>query len=204
MPNLITTLSKEDHAIDAFRTSCGQPVQFVDIVIRDAEGNPLPRGQVGEVTVRSSYALERYHDDPLRTAEAYLGEFLRTGDIGYLDESDHLFLVDRAKDMIVSGGFNVYSTEVENVMQQCDGVRQVAVIGVPDDQWGEAVTAFVIPDDATFDEAAALKHCREHLARYKVPKTVRIVDEIPLTAYGKPDKKALRAKFWGSASRQVN
>lgn len=204
VPNLITTLSKADHHIDKFQTSCGQPVQFVDIAIRDDAGTELPIGEVGEVTVRSSYSLECYHADPERTAESYVGEFLRTGDVGYLDETGHLFLVDRAKDMIISGGFNVYSTEVENVIQQYDPVQQVVVIGVPDDDWGEAVTAFVIPKDGSFEVEQVIAHCRDKLARYKVPKRVELVTEIPLTAYGKPDKKALRARFWSDAGRQIN
>jgi fatty-acyl-CoA synthase/long-chain acyl-CoA synthetase len=204
VPNLITTLSKDDHLEEKYRTSCGQAVQFVDIAVRDAEGNRLPFGQVGEVTVRSSYSLERYHEDPARTAEAHIGDHLRTGDVGYLDETGHLYLVDRAKDMIISGGFNVYSTEVENVIQQYDRVQQVAVIGIPDDEWGEAVTAFVIPKGDDFEISRALDQCRDKLARYKVPKTIRLVQEIPLTAYGKPDKKALRAQFWGHQERQVN
>ena len=204
VPNLITTLSKSDHQIDTFQTSCGQPVQFVDIAIRDAEGEELPAGEVGEVTVRSIYSLEYYHADPERTDETYIGEYLRTGDVGYLSNSGHLFLVDRAKDMIISGGFNVYSTEVENVIQQYDPVQQVVVIGVPDDDWGEAVTAFVIPRDNSFNVDEVLAHCRDKLARYKVPKRVELVAEIPLTAYGKPDKKALRAQFWSNSGRQIN
>lgn len=204
VPNLITTLSKRDHLIEDFRTSCGQAVPFVDIVIRDSEGAALATGEVGEVTVRSNYSLECYHDDLVRTAEAYVGEYLKTGDVGYLDATGHLYLVDRAKDMIISGGFNVYSTEVENVMQQYDRVQQVAVIGVPDDQWGEAVTAFVIPKDDAFDPFVALEHCRHSLSRYKVPKSIRIVEAIPLTPYGKPDKKALRSQYWGTSDRQIN
>ena len=204
VPNLITTLSKDDHLIDNYRTSCGQAVNFVDLVIRDDSGHPLPVGEVGEVSVRSNYSLLCYHDDPTRTSEAYIGDYVMTGDVGYLDDTGHLYLVDRAKDMIISGGFNVYSTEVENVIQQYDRVQQVAVIGIPDDDWGEAVTAFVIPKDDQFDAAIALQQCRDSLARYKVPKAIRVVEQIPLTPYGKPDKKALRSQFWADGARQVN
>lgn len=204
VPNLITTLSKEDHLVEEYRMSCGQPVLFGDVVIRDEAGNPKGSGEVGEVTVRSYYGLERYHDDPERTEEAFVGDYLRTGDVGYLGDTGHLYLVDRAKDMIISGGFNVYSTEVENVLVQHGSVQQAVVIGVPDDEWGEAVTAFVMTNDSSFDVDLALQHCRQHLARYKVPKAIHVTDAIPLTAYGKPDKKSLRARYWSDSGRQIH
>ena len=205
IPNLVTTLSKTDHLVPEFQTSCGQPVIFCDVVIRDADGNALPPGEAGEITVRSFYTLERYHDAPKVTAESYLGDYLRTGDLGYMDDTRHVYLVDRAKDMIISGGMNVYSTEVENALQEHADVGQVVVIGVPDDDWGEAVTAFVIPDAAAQapDPEAIRVFAKGRLARYKVPKQVRLVEAIPLTPYGKPDKKALRAQFWGEG-RQIN
>ncbi len=204
IPNLVTTLSKRDHAHEELLTSCGQPVIFCDVVIRDDAGEPLATGEVGEITVRGFYTLERYHEDPEKTDEAYVGEYLRTGDVGYRNESGHVFLVDRAKDMIISGGMNVYSTEVENVIQEVEGVGQVVVIGVPDDDWGEAVTAFVIPSNDDFEPADVTAKCKDKLAKYKVPKRVETVTEIPLTPYGKPDKKALRAAHWGGRQRQVN
>ena len=204
IPNLVTTLSKSDHGKAELLTSCGQPVIFCDVVIRDADGAPVATGEVGELTVRSYYTLERYHEDPDKTASAYSGEYLRTGDVGYMNDTHHVFLVDRAKDMIISGGMNVYSTEVENVIQNVDGVSQVVVIGLPDDDWGEAVTAFVIPGESPPEPEAVIAHCKAQLARYKVPKRVEFVAEIPLTPYGKPDKKALRRSFWGDQGRQIN
>ncbi|MEO1034902.1 MAG: AMP-binding protein [Pseudomonadota bacterium] len=204
IPNLVTTLSKADHEQAKYQTSCGQPVIFCDVVIRDEEGSAVEIGNAGEITVRSFYTLERYHADPERTDAAYVGEYLRTGDIGYQAPTGHIYLVDRAKDMIISGGMNVYSTEVENVIQEVDGVGQVVVIGVPDDDWGEAVTAFVIPNGTALDGQAVITHCKSQLAKYKVPKRVELVTEIPLTAYGKPDKKALRARFWSDEARQIN
>ncbi len=204
IPNLVTTLSKADHLQPSYQASCGQPVVFCDVVIRDEAGAPVTEGEPGEITVRGFYTLERYHADPEKTDAAYVGEYLRTGDIGYQAASGHVYLVDRAKDMIISGGMNVYSTEVENVIQEVEGVGQVVVIGVPDDDWGEAVTAFVIPNAAALDDSAVIAHCKAHLARYKVPKRVELVADIPLTPYGKPDKKALRARFWGDGARQIN
>lgn len=204
IPNLVTTLSKSDHLVPEYLTSCGQPVMFCDVVIRDETGQELPIGEVGEITVRSFYTLEYYHEAPDKTDEAYSGSYLRTGDVAYKSETGHVYLVDRAKDMIISGGMNVYSTEVENVIQEVEGVGQVVVIGLPDDDWGEAVTAFVIPGVDQPDEAEIVTHCRSKLAKYKVPKQVEIVPDIPLTPYGKPDKKALRARFWGAHGRQIN
>lgn len=203
-PNFITTLSKEDHFNDEYLTSCGQPVIFCDVAIRDDTGREVEAGAVGEVTVRSSYTLARYHADPVRTADAFRGEWLRTGDIGYRSRTGHLFLVDRAKDMIISGGMNVYCTEVENVLQEIAGARQVMVVGVPDDDWGEAVVAFLVADPASISIESVLAHCRKRLARYKVPKRVQFVDAIPLTAYGKPDKKVMRAHFWDEHGREIN
>ncbi|MEO1190895.1 MAG: hypothetical protein AAFY02_04015 [Pseudomonadota bacterium] len=126
-----------------------------------------------------------------------------TGDVGYLGPSGHLFLVDRAKDMIITGGMNVYSSEVENALAEHPAVKQAMVIGVPDADWGEAVTAFVVATQEV-PEADLLAHCKLRLARYKVPKSIAFVTDLPLTAYGKPDKKAMRARFWQKADRAVN
>ncbi len=203
-PNFITTLSKSDHMVEAFQASCGQPVIFCDLAIRDEDGAHLANGEVGEITLRSPYTLARYHDDPEKTKEAHFGDWLRTGDVGYQSDSGHVYLVDRAKDMIISGGMNVYSTEVENVVQEYSQVAQVMVIGLPDDDWGEAVTAFVVPTDGMLDREDLIAFCKKRLAKYKVPKSIEMIEEIPLTAYGKPDKKVLRGKFWSSKGRAVN
>jgi fatty-acyl-CoA synthase/long-chain acyl-CoA synthetase len=206
-PNFLTTLAKRDHLRPELHGSCGQPVLLADIAIRRPDGALALPGEAGEVVARSPYTLERYHDDPERTAEAYDGAWLRTGDLGYLDEAGYLFLVDRAKDMIISGGMNVYSSEVENAVQEHPGVRQVVVIGVPHDDWGEAVHAVVVPAGGAgppLTEAQLIAHCRDRLARYKVPKSVEFVDAVPVTAYGKPDKKALRARHWAGQERAVH
>jgi fatty-acyl-CoA synthase/long-chain acyl-CoA synthetase len=111
-----------------------------------------------------------------------------------MDADGYVYLLDRKNDLIITGGMNVYSTEVENALQGCDGVRQLAIVGVPDDDWGEKVVAFVVPADPhTFDPAALRRHVADTLARYKHPKDVRLVSELPLTMYGKVDKKRLRA-----------
>lgn len=204
VPDFATKLSKTDHLDERFLGSCGQPVLTADVRIADENGKPIAFGEVGEIIVRSPYTLASYYNDPEKTAEAYSGEWLRTGDVGYQMDTGHVFIVDRSKDMIISGGMNVYSTEVENVVQEHPGIRQVMVVGIPHEDWGEAVCAAVIPAEGGLDETDLLAFCKQRLAAYKVPKVIEIVEDIPLTAYGKPDKKALRAKYWGDQTRQVN
>jgi fatty-acyl-CoA synthase/long-chain acyl-CoA synthetase len=203
-PNFVTTLSKQDHLREELQMSCGQPALATQVRVMNDEGLPAPSGEVGEVQVRSVYTLGAYLRDPEATEAAYSGEWLRTGDAGYQIDSGHVFLVDRKKDMIISGGMNVYSTEVENVILSFPGVAQVMVIGVPDATWGEAVTAFVVLAGEALDKERLLDHCRAGLARYKVPKDVVVIPEIPLTAYAKPDKKALRRRYWGSEERGIS
>ena len=204
VPNFATKLSKADHSDERFLGSCGQPIITADVRIGGDDGRELPFGEVGEIMVRSPYTLECYHDDPEKTAEVYDGEWIRTGDVGRQLASGHVFIVDRSKDMIISGGMNVYSSEVENAVQEFPGVRQVMVVGVPHDDWGEAVCAAIVPAGEGFDTEGLMRHCRQRLAAYKVPKVIELLREIPLTAYGKPDKKALRSKYWGHRTRQVN
>jgi fatty-acyl-CoA synthase/long-chain acyl-CoA synthetase len=204
VPDFATKLSKADHLDERFLGSCGQPVITAEVGIGDPMGRPLPFGEVGEIMVRSPYTLESYYDDPQKTAEVYVGEWIKTGDVGYQIDTGHVFIVDRSKDMIITGGMNVYSSEVENAVQEYPGVRQVMVIGIPHEDWGEAVCAAVIPAGPEFDADDLIAFCKQRLAAYKVPKVVEVVTDIPLTAYGKPDKKTLRAKYWGAQTRQVN
>ncbi|TAL08744.1 MAG: AMP-dependent synthetase [Porticoccaceae bacterium] len=204
VPDFATKLSKADHLDERFLGSCGQPVLTAEVGIGDPMGRPLPFGEVGEIMVRSPYTLESYYNDPQKTAEVYVGEWIRTGDVGYQIDSGHVFIVDRSKDMIITGGMNVYSSEVENAVQEYPGVRQVMVIGIPHEDWGEAVCAAVIPAGQDFDADDLIAFCKQRLAAYKVPKVIEVVADIPLTAYGKPDKKTLRAKYWGAQTRQVN
>lgn len=193
-PNFATTLSKADHLRPELRGSCGQAVPAVRVSVRDPAGSPVVQGDVGEVCLQSSYTLCGYHGDPEQSAAAFHpGRWLRTGDLGYLAASGHLFLVDRVKDMVISGGMNVYSAEVERAIAELPGVRQVAVVGVPHPDWGEAVTALVVRDGPEPERDAILAHCRARLSRYKVPKRIEFAASLPLTAYGKVDKKRLRA-----------
>ena len=200
-PNYLTRLSKRDHLDPALIGSCGRAVPTADVRVVDESGSLAAPGTVGEVTARTAYSLKAYYGDEAKTAEAYAGEWLRTGDLGYQNAQGYLFLVDRAKDMIISGGMNVYSTEVESVVHALGGVAQVMVVGVPDEDWGEAVTVCVVAEpDGGPTAADVLQHCRERLAAYKVPKRVLFLEGLPLTRYGKPDKKALREQVARRAS----
>ncbi|MDP4534099.1 AMP-binding protein [Marinobacter salarius] len=196
-PMWITRLRREDHRLDettAHRLkSCGQPVAMAQVRIVDELGHEVPRGEGGEVAVRTPYNMARYHELPEKTAETLTDGWLRTGDIARQDEDGYIYLLDRNKDMIISGGMNVYTLEVENAVQSCPGVNQVAVVGLPDPDWGEAVTAFVVLEtEAELTEEDIIRHCRRELSAYKRPKRVYFRDVLPLTVYSKLDKKALR------------
>ena len=192
----VTLLRPEQHDIDdeVGLRSCGTPLPLIDVKIVDPDGTELPQGEIGEVVVRSPSLANGYWNQPDTTGAAFKRGWYKTGDAGRFDEKGFLYLVDRVKDMIVTGGENVYSTEVEQALQKHPGVRQSAVIGLPDAKWGEKVVAVVIPLDAsaapTQDEIIA--HCRLHIAGYKVPKAVVFVEAFPMTATGKVLKRSVR------------
>jgi fatty-acyl-CoA synthase/long-chain acyl-CoA synthetase len=204
-PNYAAVLRKEDHQVALERPgllgSCGRPSLMCDITIRSPEGTELPDEEAGEICLRSSYVMGAYWDDPEAFTRRFFGDWLRTGDVGFRKD-ELIFLVDRKDDMIVSGGMNVYSLEVEKALVRLPGVSAAAVIGVPHDDWGEAVHAVVVADGA--DEQALKTHARATLAAYKRPKTYEFRDELPLTSYGKVDRKALRAPYWSGRSRSIN
>jgi fatty-acyl-CoA synthase/long-chain acyl-CoA synthetase len=193
-PNFATTLAKEDHHDPSLLASCGQPCPGVEVRIGDEAGNELATGEVGEVLLCAPYTLREYHLAPELTDQAFFDDWLRTGDVGYQNETGHLFLVDRKKDMIITGGMNVYSSEVELVLHEHPMVRTAAVVGVPDSDWGEAVHAFLVATEGLRADEL-LQFCRSRLAKYKVPKALTQIEELPTTAYGKIDKKALRAAW---------
>jgi fatty-acyl-CoA synthase len=208
-PNFITRLRKEDHCLDpqyAKRLrSCGQPVLMSQVKVVDENGNEVPRGEVGEIVTRTPYNMIGYYKQPDKTAETVKNGWLHTGDIGMMDEEGYVYLLDRKKDMIISGGMNVYTTEVENVIQKHPGVSQVAVIGIPHQDWGEAVMAIIVPKQGqSITEESIREHCAKELSKYKRPKEIRFIDTLPLTPYGKIDKKALRKPYWDFASRNIN
>jgi long-chain acyl-CoA synthetase len=201
---ITTLLPHEERVLDTPRAgSCGQPAVGVDVRVIDAAGAEAAPNVVGEIIVRSPSLMAGYWHKPEETAEVLSGGWYRTGDMGYLDEEFYLFLVDRAKDMIVTGGENVYSTEVENALSAHPSVAEVAVFGVPDEQWGEAVHAVVVCRlDVTADELTA--HCHALIAGFKVPKRIELRTEpLPKSAAGKILKRDLRAPHWARQQTQV-
>jgi long-chain acyl-CoA synthetase len=203
---LVSVLMPEDHEREDKLASAGRPVAGTVVSIQDELGSELPAGQVGEVCVRGGQFMREYWRRPEETEQAFSGGWYHSGDAGYLDPEGYLFLVDRTKDMIVTGGENVYSTEVEQALAAHPAVAQVAVIGVPDDTWGEAVHAIVVLEpDASASEAELVEHARGQIAGYKVPKAVTFREEpLPLSGAMKVLKRELRAPFWEGRERGVN
>ena len=204
---LATTLRHEEQTVDDERArSCGQPIPGVDVRICDESGREVATGEIGEVVVRGPNVMQGYWGKPEQTAAVLRDGAYWTGDLGYLDASGHLFLVDRSKDMIVSGGENVYSTEVEEVLYRHPQVLEAAVFGVPDEKWGEAVhAAVVLRENATVDAAELIAFCKQSLGSYKVPKGIDLRTEaLPKSGPGKVLKRELRAPFWAGRERGVN
>ena len=203
----IAVLRKEEHDTSdlARLATCGRPVPWLHVALLDDDMNEVPQGDPGEICVRGPLVMKGYWNKPEATEEAFKGGWLHTGDVARRDEKGFLTIVDRKKDMIVSGGFNVFPREIEDVISTHPGVAQVAVIGVPDEKWGEAVKAVVVKRPDTEVDAAELQALvKERKGATHTPKTVDFADSIPLSPLGKPDKKALRAQYWGDAARMVN
>jgi acyl-CoA synthetase (AMP-forming)/AMP-acid ligase II len=188
----------------SLRRSAGRPVPIAEVRIVDREGQPVPNGTVGEIAARGPMVMAGYWNKPEQTAEVLRDGWMHTGDGGVMDESGYVYVVDRLKDMIVTGGENVYSAEVENAITQLPQVSMCAVIGVPDERWGERVHAVVVlrPGQA-LDEAALLAHCKTQIASYKCPRSVEFKTEIPLSPAGKMLKYKLREPFWEGRGRNV-
>ncbi len=187
--------------------SCGTVPPGINLEIRDSNRQPLPQGEVGEVTVQGPNVMIGYWNKPDQTAAALDADgWYSTGDVGFLDTDGYLYLVDRSKDMIVSGGENVYCTEVEDAIYTHPAVLEATVFGIPDTAWGEAVHAVVVlRDGATLDEALVITHCRTQIGGYKVPKSVSFQPEpLPKSGPGKVLKRELRAPFWEGRDRQIN
>ncbi len=184
----------------------GRPTFMVDVRIVDAEDRPVPSGVVGEICARGETVMMGYWEKPEETAKAVVDGWMHTGDGGYMDKDGYVYVVDRIKDMIISGGENIYSAEVENCIAQHPAVAQCAVIGIPHERWGETVHAVVMrkPGAAvTADELIAF--CKERIAGYKCPRSVKIQDEpLPLSGAGKILKRDLRAPYWEGKQRAVN
>ncbi|NYT67591.1 class I adenylate-forming enzyme family protein [Pusillimonas noertemannii] len=189
----------------ALTSNAGRPVPHIRLEIFDDNAQPLPRGQVGEVVISGARVMKEYWNKPEHTAEALKDGWYHTGDVGYVDDAGRLFIVDRKKDMIISGGENVYSVEVESLISQHPAVLEVAVIGVPDKQWGEAVKAIVVARDGTFVTAEDIvDFCRGKIAGYKIPKSFDFSQTpLPKTGPGKIAKRHLRNQYWAGSERAL-
>jgi long-chain acyl-CoA synthetase len=185
--------------------SSGRPHKHVDISIRDAEGRELPRNQSGEIWIRTPVTIRSYLNGKQLGADTCDDDgYFRVGDVGMLDDDGYLFITDRAKDLIIAGGVNIYPAEIEAAILRHPDIQDAAVIGIPDDEFGEQVKAFCeLKPGHTADEAAILDFCREHLASYKRPKTLSIVDELPRNTMGKLLKRELREPYWKGRERNV-
>jgi fatty-acyl-CoA synthase len=185
--------------------SCGRQTYSCRVELMDDDGKILPTGEVGEIVGRGGIVGGGYFELPEVDAETWAHGWHHTGDVGRRDADGFYYIVDRKKDMIVTGGFNVFCTEVEAAVTELPGVRECAAIGVPDDKWGEAVTVLVVADPAAGLTAEAITaHCKDRIGSVKAPKHVHFRDALPRTAVGKFDKKAMRAEFWDGAERGVN
>jgi acyl-CoA synthetase (AMP-forming)/AMP-acid ligase II len=204
----IVSLPPEDHdpAGNKRMRSAGKPLPGVEVKIVDGAGNDLPTGEVGEIITRSSNNMIGYWHLPDATAKTMTNDgWVHTGDAGYLDEDGYVYIHDRVKDMIISGGENIYPAEVESAIYGHPHVLEVAVIGVPDEKWGEAVKAICVPSPGcTVDSDSVVAWTREKIAGYKVPKTVDVIDALPRNASGKILRRELRAPYWVGYDRQVN
>ena len=209
-PMVIAHLKKGEH--DPARpdrlASCGRPVPWMHVALLDSDDRPVAPGASGEICTRGPLVMTGYKDLPDETAEALSGDWLHTGDVGRFDDDGYLYIVDRTKDMVITGGFNVFPREVEDVISTHPAVSMVMVIGVPDDKWGEAVKAVVVlqpghePSDELTRELQQL--VKDAKGSQQSPKSIDYVESLPLTPVGKPDKKAVRAQYWSDVDRAVS
>jgi len=206
----ITELTAADHDPSGPKAyllrSAGKPFPWVELRIVDGEGRDCPHGGVGELWTRSAQNMQGYWNKPEETRSTITADgWLKTGDAGYLDEDGYVFLTDRVKDMIVSGGENIYPAEIENVLAAHAAVGEVAVIGVPDEKWGETVKAVIaLKSGRHADAAAIIAYGKAHLAGYKCPTSVDFVSALPRNPSGKVLKKDLRAPYWAGKARRIN
>lgn len=206
----LTYLPPEEHFVDgkiapAERlTSCGRAAPGVEIAVMAEDGALLPQGEIGELVIRSGMVMKGYYKNAEATAEANAHGWYHTGDMGYRDPEGYFTIVDRTKDMIITGGFNVYSTEVEGALLAHEAVQECAVIGVPDEKWGEAIKAVVeTRDGAKVTEEELIAFAKARIGSVKAPKSVDFVDSIPRSAVGKVLKRELRDKYWEGRGRRV-
>ncbi|WP_033075538.1 long-chain-fatty-acid--CoA ligase [Sphingopyxis sp. MWB1] len=199
-----TYLSPSAHDLPGKLTSCGRAWPGTELAILGRDDQPLGDGEIGEIAIRGDIVMKYYWKREAATRETLAGGWLHTGDVGYRDADGFYFVHDRIKDMIVSGGENVYPAEVESAIMGCPGVADVAVVGVPDAKWGEAVKALIVPaQEGAPDPAAVMAWARERIAAYKVPKSVTFIEALPRNPSGKVLRRELRAPYWEGRGRAV-
>ena len=203
------SLSKADHLVENFAdeshlASAGRPVPGVEVQIMDEEGNPVARGETGEIWLRSRAICLGYFGSPEQTASEFQDGFWKSGDLGRMDEQGFIHIVDRKKDMIISGGFNIYANEVEAAINSHPAVLMSAVVGIPHEEWGEAIHAeIMLKDGETVTPDKLRKHVRSELGGYKTPKTIDVVVELPVSVVGKVLRRKVREKYWAETNRKV-
>jgi fatty-acyl-CoA synthase len=205
-PQVITSMRKIDHDVTkpGRLASCGRPSPFVDVKLLDSEMREVAIGEPGEICVRGPLVMDGYWKRPDANAETLKGGWLHTGDVAVKDAEGYFYIVDRTKDMIISGGFNIYPREVEDALMAHPAVASAAVIGIPDDKWGEAVKGFVVLKSGAKADAAELQaYVKDKRGAPWSPKTIDFVTTIPVTGLGKIDRKALRAPYWEGRKRGV-
>jgi long-chain acyl-CoA synthetase len=200
----LTGLQDQEHT-EGKLMSCGRPCPGIDVQVTDESGKPVEVGQPGELVARGANVMQGYWNNPEETSLAFRDGLFRTGDVGYQDRDGYFYILDRLKDMILTGGENVYSGEVEAVIYQHPAVREAAVFGIPDLQWGELVMACVVlKPESALSVADLIAHCRQTLANYKIPRRVEFSEtELPKSGSGKILKKILRERFWAHQERSV-
>lgn len=205
-PNISMLPDRYNSVGDPKIESAGKPVPGMSVKIVDENSEELTRGKIGEIITKGPHVMAGYWNNPKETEKTIRNAWLHTGDLGYMDEDRFIYIVDRLKDMIITGGENVYSTEVETVIEKLDEVDSCSVIGIPDEKWGEAVHAIVVPKEyGNLTEYDIKTHCRKVIADYKCPKSVEIRREpMPTNGPGKILKRKLRKPFWADGERQVN
>jgi fatty-acyl-CoA synthase len=197
-PMAVTILRKSEHDVNDMKrlASCGRPVPWLHVELLDANNQPVPDGEPGEICVRGPLVMNGYRNNTELTAEAFAGGWLHSGDVAVRDPGGFLRIIDRTKDMIVTGGFNVYPREIEDILAEHPAVAQVAVIGVPHQKWGEAVKALIVlRAGQSVEPQQLIDLVTQRKGSFQAPKFVEFIESIPLTAVGKPDKKILRARF---------
>ena len=201
----ITIMLPEDHDPERGKLrSCGKALSGVEIKIIGDSGEEMPTGEIGEVITKSALNMKGYWNKPDATKEAIQDEWFFSGDAGYFDEEGYLYIHDRVKDMIVSGGENIYPAEVENALMSNPEIIDAAVIGIPDEKWGESVKGFVVlKDGAELSEVDIISYVKSQIAGYKCPKSINFIDMLPRNPSGKVLRRELRAPFWEGVERNV-